>query len=77
MVAATMLDSDNQLFLDAMDEFSFKFATFLPNLLKFDFKLWEQHQFRLRKLNVPVIFTDSGLLQIKATNIFTDKGFYR
>jgi len=25
-------------------------------------KLWEQHQFRLRELNVPVIFADKGLI---------------
>jgi len=69
MAAAAMLDSDNQVFFDAMDEFSFKVAKICQNWLK----MWERHQFRLRELNVPVIFTDKGLLQIRATNIFTDK----
>jgi len=45
MAAAAMLDSDNQVFIDAMDVFSFKFATFLPYLLKIGFNLREQHQF--------------------------------
>jgi len=35
MAAATMLDSDNQVFFDARDEFLFKVATILPNLMKF------------------------------------------
>jgi len=77
IAAAAMLDSGHQVFFDAMDEFSFKFATLIPSLLKIGFELREQHQFRLRQLNVPIIFTDKGLLQIRAINIFTDKGFYR
>jgi len=79
MVTDAMMDSDNQVFFDAVDEFLFKFATFLSNLLKICFELREQHQFWLRELNIPVIFTDKGLLQIRATHIlqiraFTDKG---
>jgi len=34
MAVAAMLDSDNQVFFDTMDEFLFKVATFIPNLMK-------------------------------------------
>jgi len=61
MAPAAMLNSSNQVFFDAIDEFIFNVATFLPNLVKIDLKLREQHQF------VPVMFTDKGLLQILAT----------
>jgi len=72
MAAVAMFDSDQQA--------SFKHACvaiqsrniptkFFENI---GWKMWEWHQFRLRELNVPVIFTDKGLLQIRATNIFTD-----
>jgi len=62
-----MLDSGNQVSFDAIDEFLFKVAIFIPNLVKVGLKLREQHQFRLRELNVPFIFTDKGLLQIRVT----------
>jgi len=54
----------------------FKVATFLPNLMKLGLKLRERHQFGQRKLNVHVIFTDKGFLQIRTTqcHICTDKG---
>jgi len=45
MAAAAMLDSGNRAFFDAMDEFLFRSATFLPNLIKFGQKMKEQHQF--------------------------------
>jgi len=68
-----VLDSGRQAFFDAIDEFLFKVATFPPNLVKIGLKRREQHQYRLRELNVPVIFTDKVFLQIRATNMFTDK----
>jgi len=67
MATVVMLDSGHQVFFDAMNELLFKVATFLPNLVKIGLKLREQHQFRLRELNIPVIFTNKGLLQIRAT----------
>jgi len=45
MAAATMLDSGNQALFDTLDEFLFKVATFLPNLMNFGRKMMEQHQF--------------------------------
>jgi len=35
MAAATMMDSDNQVFFDARDELLFNVTTILPNLMKF------------------------------------------
>jgi len=66
MVVAAMLDSDHQAFFDAKDEFLIKVATLLPYLVKIGLKLREQHQYRPREPNVPVIFTDKVLLQIRA-----------
>jgi len=45
MAAAAMLDSDNQVFFDAMDEFIVKVATLLSILMKFGQKMKKQHQF--------------------------------
>jgi len=50
MATAAMLDSDNQAFYDATDEFLFKVATLPPNLVKIGSKLREQNQCRLREL---------------------------
>jgi len=36
-----------------------------------------RYSLRQWELNVPVIFTDKGFLQITATHFFTAKGFYR
>jgi len=35
IATAAMLDSDNEVFFDAIYEFIFKVVTFLPNLMKF------------------------------------------
>jgi len=51
----------------------FKVATFRSNLLKIGWKIWERHQFQLKELNVPVIFTDKGLLQIRAWHTLSFK----
>jgi len=45
MAAAAMLDSGNQAFFDARDEFILNVATFLSNLMKLGQKMKEQHQF--------------------------------
>jgi len=45
MAAAATLDSGNRAFFDAMDEFVFKVATFLLNLMKFGKEIKEQHHF--------------------------------
>jgi len=45
MAAAAMLDSGRHAFFDAIDEFFFKVATILPNLMKFGQKINEQNQF--------------------------------
>ena len=39
-------------------------------------KMCKCQLFRLRELNVPIIFTDKGFLQIRAKLFSTDKGFY-
>jgi len=43
MAAAAMLDSGNRAFFDVLDEFLFKVATFLPNLMNIGQKMMEQH----------------------------------
>jgi len=44
MAAAAMLNSGNQTFFDAMGEYLFKVATYLPNFIKFGKKM-KEHQF--------------------------------
>jgi len=59
MASAAMLDSGHQAFFDAMHEFLFKVATFLPNLVKFGQQLKERHQFSKFKMAAAAIL-DSG-----------------
>jgi len=45
MATVAMLNSDNQAFFGATDEFLFQVATILPNLMKFGQQMKERHQF--------------------------------
>jgi len=45
IAAAAMLDVGNRAFFDVMDDFLFKVATLLPNLMNFGQQMKEQHQF--------------------------------